>query len=78
MMIHQQPPLLPPQEPLHIIVTSEFGFVTACAVHSMLFRRAKKVRRKGRIQIGKIFKRIVNLHKTGIFQLSIVTIVSKE
>ena len=43
MMIHQQP--LPPQELPHIIVTSKKDFVTAFAVHSMLFRRPKKVQR---------------------------------
>ena len=48
MMIHQQ--LLPPIVPkLHIVVTSKDFFVTAFAVHSMLFRRQEKVQLEKRL-----------------------------
>ena len=90
-MIHQQP--LPPQELPHIIVTSEKRFVTAFAVHSMLFRWAEKVRRKmdfsARIRYGILSAQddggrtgerqnpVVKLHKGGIWQLSILLIMHK-
>lgn len=82
MMIHQQP--LPPQEPLlHIVKTSDKRFGTADAVHSMLFRRWKKVQRRpekqGCLQLEKwVVKNVVKMHKGVFCQLSIMLIMHKR
>ena len=78
MIIHQQ--LLPPKKPLlHIIVTSEKRFITAVAVHSMVFSRPKKVQFvTEEFLYGTDGGWVVKMHKGRICQLSILLIMHKR